>query len=460
MSDNQKENTVKTRISALASFVEKGMAWSVSFLPEAGRIAVGAVIVGILSGVATSMLKRIIEWSGLLMTLDLNPEGSNWRFMIYPVAGLVLAMLFQRLVGEQLAHGTRLLKMRMATNDYYFKKSLIWNPMIACWLTVGFGGSAGGEGPSAFSGGAIGSCVSRWFGISPEGMGILVGCGAGAGIAGIFKAPVGGALFTLEVLRMPMTSVAVMCLIIACLCSFATSYIISGFSWDVSFTALIPFDPHHLLWFILLGVFCGLYSVYYNHTRNITASRLTAISNVWIRCVASGLGMSVMIFFFPAMFGEGYEVMKQMINNIDKSLFLFSPFHDDAGRMWWTIGLLSAILLLKGFAVAAANYGGGVAGEFAPTLFAGSLAGFLFATVMNMAFGAGLPAGTFALLGMAGVMAGTVGAPLMSIFISMECSDSYTFLLGFMIVAGISYIVVTSFARATSQRNAAPIHIH
>lgn len=444
----------------LTSDIERGAAHTLSFLPEGGRIAVGAVFVGILAGVSTSMLKWVIAWVGMLVSHAVNPDGGNWRFMIYPLLGVVLAVLFQKMVGQNLAHGTELLKKRMAADNYYFKKSLIWNPMIACWLTVGFGGSAGGEGPSAYSGGAIGSCVARWLGISPDGMRILVGCGAGAGIAGIFKAPVGGMLFTLEVLKMQMTTVAVMCLIVACLCSFATSYVISGFTWNVNFTALIPFDSHHLLWFLLLGVFCGIYSIYYNHTRNYVARRLGQLGNVWVKCVSSGLCMAVMIFLFPAMFGEGYGVMKEMINNIDRSLFTCSPFYHDIGNIWWTIGILTAILLLKGMAVAGANCGGGVAGEFAPTLFAGSLAGFLFATVINLAFGMSLPVGSFALMGMAGVMAGTVGAPLMSIFIAAESSDSYGFLLGFMLTAGVSFIIVTAFSRITSQRSAAPIHPH
>ncbi len=462
MPDNQTstKKQQKTARKGLSVFLDKIGTGSVSFLPENGRIAVGAVFVGIIAGIATSALKWAILCVGKWMSLFLNPESSNWNFMLYPIIGLFLALTFQLLVKQQLSHDTALLKQRIATGDYYFKKSLMWNPLIACWLTIGFGGSAGGEGPSAFSGGAIGSCVSRWLGIPAEGMAILVACGAGAGIAGIFKSPVGGALFTLEVLKMSLSTIAVLCLILACLCSFATSYMITNFTWDVSFQAAVPFNPHHLLWFALLGLFCGIYSIYYNHTRNLMARRLSGVKNIWIKCLVSGIGMSVMIFFLPAMFGEGYDVMTQLINDIDKSLFLFSPFIKEMDKTAWVIGLLVAILLLKSFAVAAANYGGGVAGEFAPTLFAGSVAGFLFATVMNLAFDLNLPPGTFALMGMAGVMTGTVGAPLMSIFIAAECSASYGFLLGFMLTAGISYIVVTGFCSLTEQRTAAPIHSH
>ncbi len=444
----------------VSSRLERVAADSVSFLPDGGKVAVGAVIVGILAGIATSMLKRMINWTYDLLTIPLNPHSLNWHLLIYPVVGTLLALAFQRRVKQNLAYGTMRLKQRLADNDYFFKKSLMWNPMIGCWLTVGFGGSAGAEGPGAYSGGAIGSCIGRWFGLTPDAVRILVGCGAGAGIAGIFKAPIGGALFTLEVLKMPMNTLAVMCLIVSCLCSFATSYMINDFTWDVNFTALVPFEAHHLLWYGLLGVFCGIYSIYYNHSRNFMAKKVNEISNVWIKCIVSGLGLSVVIFFLPALFGEGYSVMKQMINDIDNALFLYSPFYPEMGKKCWTIGIFAAILLVKGMAVAATNNGGGVAGEFAPTLFAGSLAGYLFATLMNLIFDAGLPEGTFALIGMAGVMTGTVGAPLMSIFISTECSASYGFLLGFMLTAGISFIVVTSYASLTSHRNAAPIHLH
>lgn len=419
----------------------------------------GAAIVGVMAGIATSMLKHMIAWIGLLISKCIRPSGFNWEIMLFPLLGVMLAIFFQKkIVKEDLAHGTKLIKARMLSGNYYFPDNLMWNPLLACWMTVGFGGSAGAEGPSAYSGGAIGSCVARWLGISSDGMRILVGCGAGAGIAGIFKAPVGGVLFTLEVLNMPMVTVAVMSLVVACLCSFATSYVISGFHWNTSFTAAVPFDPHHLVWFMILGVFCGLYCIYYNHTRHVTAKALGKISSVWVKGLSSGLWLAIMVFLFPALFGEGYQIMTGMINHDDSTLFVYSPFFRESGGYVWTVVLIAAILLIKGVAVAAANYGGGVAGEFAPTLFAGSLAGYLFAIVANHLFGVGLPPGTFALVGMAGVMAGSVGAPLMSIFIAAECTASYTFLLAFMFTAAISYIVVVSFETLTSQHSVAPLH--
>lgn len=271
-------------------------------------------------------------------------------------------------------------------------------------------------------------------------MRILLGCGAGAGIAGIFKSPVGGMLFTIEVLRMELSATAMTALVSSCLAAFSSAYILSGFTWDVGFAGRGTFDPSHIGWMALLGLVCGIYSLYYNKTLTLTAKFLSRISNRWKRAAIAGTALSLMVFLLPPMFGEGYGVVDIIINHLDTPFFGLSPFSHAALNPTVSLTLIAAILLLKGMAVGAVNYGGGVAGQFAPTLFAGCLVGYLFATTAN-ACGVSLPTANFALMGMAAVMAGTIKAPMMAVFIAAEISDSYSFILGFILVSVIAYII-------------------
>lgn len=407
-------------------------------MPEPAAIITAAVIAGSLAGCASFLLKSGIAQLGHLLTAHL--AGDIWLMLLFPLAGMVMSVAYQKLAGEDLSRGTDQLKERIGSNRFSIKRSLMWNPLVACLITVGFGGSAGSEGPSAVSGAAIGSRTAKWFGLSPRAMRILLGCGAGAGIAGIFKSPVGGMLFTIEVLRMELSATAMTALVSSCLAAFSSAYILSGFTWDVGFAGRGTFDPSHIGWMALLGLVCGIYSLYYNKTLTLTAKFLSRISNRWKRAVIAGTALSLMVFLLPPMFGEGYGVVDIIINHLDTPFFGLSPFSHAALNPTVSLTLIAAILLLKGMAVGAVNYGGGVAGQFAPTLFAGCLVGYLFATTAN-ACGVSLPTANFALMGMAAVMAGTIKAPMMAVFIAAEISDSYSFILGFILVSVIAYTI-------------------
>lgn len=408
-------------------------------LPEPAVIISMAICVGLLAGCATTLLKRGIAWIGRFASAG-NPAEPGWFLLLLPLAGIMLAVLYQKTVGEDLSHGTDQLNKRIKTGRVSMKRNMIWNPLLACLITVGLGGSAGSEGPSAVSGAAIGSRAAKWAGLSPKAMRILLGCGAGAGIAGIFKSPVGGMLFTIEVLRMELSATAMVALVSSCLASFTSAYVLSGFTWDVGFAGRGTFDPAHIGWIALLGLVCGLYSLYYNKTQAATARGLARIKNPWTKALAAGSALSLMVFLLPPMFGEGYGIISDIINNTGAHLFSFSPLYKETLHPSFMLACVAGVLLLKGIAVGAVNYGGGVAGEFAPTLFAGCLTGYLFATLMRMA-GIDLPVDNFALMGMAGVMAGTVKAPMMAVFIAAEISDSYSFILGFILVAVISFVI-------------------
>lgn len=411
--------------------------------PDYKRLVIAIVAIGIFTGLATFIMKEAIKWIGRLLSINMHSDGANYTFLVYPLVGIVLAMIFQRyILKEDLSHGTAMIKRDLQNGEYKLSSNLLYTNIIGCSITIGFGGSAGAEGPSAYTGAAIASNFARWLHIDDRWLRMLVGIGAGAGIAGIFKSPVGGAFFTLEVLGLELTTVPVIALVASCLISSCTALALGGFAFDLKFVDYISFNPANFLWMTLLGLFCGVYSVYYNSSRQMAGTILNNIANPWLRALSGGLVLSVSIFFFPSLFGEGYTIVDKIINCRPSQLLEYSPFFNDLSPVYLLMLVTAGVLLLKGIMVSATINGGGVAGDFAPTLFAGCLAGYMFGMLMNTFFGLTLPVENFALLGMAGVMTGTIKAPLMAIFITAEMSNSYQFMFGYLIVAAVSYGVV------------------
>lgn len=410
---------------------------------ESWRIILAATVAGVFAGLGACALKEGTRLVVTLISYGKSTEWGNSLYLFFPFAGLCLSVLYQTAIGENLSRGTFIIKEQLKRRRVLLPRNMMWTPLVGCMLTIGMGCSAGSEGPAALAGAAIGSRAGRWFRLPHEYDRILLACVAGAGIAGIFKSPVGGMLFSIEVLGVGLSAVAAIALFSSCLAGYCTAYVISGFRWEVAFDHAVPFDPAHLGWIALLGIFCGVYSLYYRYTGEKVAKWFNSIRNRWRKATIAGIGMSLIVFLLPPMYGEGYGVMSDLVNGVDQVLRYYSPFYSTASSENTLMLIVVVMLLLKGMAVAATNYGGGVAGSFAPTLFSGALVGYLFATVLNLVFGVELPIANFALIGLAGVMAGVIKAPLMAIFIAAEISDSYSYILGFILVSAISYLFVT-----------------
>lgn len=409
-------------------------------LPSNIRLIVIASIIGVAVGAAAYVLKEAIAWLSRGVTIMFDASSSNAFLLVVPIVGIVLAGVYQRyIIRTGLSHGVDRLSRDIAAGNPALGPKLTYGPIIASTLTLGFGGSAGAEGPIAYAGAAIGSNIGRVFGVDRTTLMLLVGCGAGAGIAGIFKAPIGGVLFTLEVLGMAMSTPAVIALVAAAVCASTTAYVFSGFTMDLPWTNAPQFVGEMIPWSLLLGVFCALYSVYYSRVMHRMRRVYGRIKNPWVENIAGGIVLAVSVFLFPTLYGEGYQVMGRIINADFQALFDGSVFYGvHIGR--WTLPLLLAgILAVKCFATSASNSAGGVAGDFAPTLFAGCIAGLFFATTLNAAFDLGLDAAAFAYIGMAGVMAGAIRAPLMAFFLTSEMSNGYGYFLPLLIVSVVSY---------------------
>lgn len=403
-------------------------------------LMVAAAATGLVTGVTAFLLKKTIEFISAEVTGAVRPHGFTLWFVVLALCGIILSAFFQRyVVRDNVEQGcSRIIMRDLRERNYNLKKRDTIAAFIASSLTLGFGGSAGAEGPIAFTGGAIGSNLGRFAGARKSDLRLLIGIGAGAGIAGIFQAPLGGMLFTLEVMAMPMTTWAVMALALGCVTSAMTSASLAGFRIDFSVGSFPDFTFGLLPAILLLGLFCGLYSVYYNTTGNIAAGLIVRIRTWWGRAVVSGLMLGACVSMLPMLYGEGYSAMGKLMSGDYDVLGLNSVFSDMATSPS-VILLAGAVLLLKGIAKVSSTRGGGVGGDFAPTLFAGCVAGFFFAQVSDALFGLRLPAVEMAFVGMAGVMAGAVRAPLMAAFLVAEMSGTYRIFFPIVIVAAVSY---------------------
>lgn len=417
--------------------------WRRHLSPEVS-VAVLAVIIGVLSGVGAWFLKWSIGHMSTFFQSFETGHHPNWYIAVLPAVGIFLAVAYQRFVVHgSLEHGTDIIAQALAEHRFVIRASMCYQPIVASVLTLGFGGSAGAEGPVATVGSALGSNVGRFFGVPPQTLRILIGCGAGAGIGGIFKAPVGGALYTLEVMRMKLSTTTVMALIIASISGAMTCYALTGFSFDVRFLPTSFLDPRHLSWAAALGVFCGIYSVYYIKITDILHKFFKGVTNIWLRALSSAAIVGVCLFLFPAMYGEGYGIVTDLVNDETIGFIKGGLFERVPASAWGFIGFGTLVLLLKVFATIASNSGGGVAGDFAPTIFAGAFCGLVFAWTMNVLFDANLPLDLFSLFGTAGAFAGIIHAPLMAIFIVSEMvGNGYGFFLPLCVSAAFSSITV------------------
>lgn len=407
-----------------------------------------AFITGLLTGAGAFLLKTTVRWVSTPITSHMHAGGANYLLLGLPVVGIVLTGIYQRYVlHKDIYHGTKRLNRDIAIHRYRLASDLTYAPIVASTLTLGFGGSAGSEGPIAYTGAAIGSNIGRIFRANPGMMKIMLACGASAGIAGIFKAPVGGVLFSLEVLSIGLSAQAFIAIFTASVTSALTAFVLSGCTTDLVFNIVDPLSWHWMPWVVVLGLFCGVYSFYYSAIMNRMRKFFSSIHNPWMMNIISGSILAVLVFLFPPLFGEGYDFMSGILAGDTQSFAKYGLFAADATKLYTPMLLALGIIAVKAFACASANSGGGVAGDFAPTLMAGCVAGFFFATFLNIIGGQSLPVANFAFFGMAAVMSGAVRAPFMAIFITVEMAQAYHMFFPVVVASAISFFLVLILRR-------------
>lgn len=420
----------------------KLLEWRDRHVSEPTLVVILALVVGATAGGAAMLLKWLIATIAGLLNSSTHISGSNYQYLIFPVIGIFLTGLYVRyIVRDNISHGVTRVLYAIAQKNSRLKRHNMYASLLSSSVTIGFGGSVGAEGPIVFTGASIGSYLGQLFRLSPQMLMMLVGCGAAAGIAGIFKAPIAGVLFTVEVLMLDLTAMSVMPLIIASVAGATISIIVSGYDVEFMFSQSEPFKASLIPWVIALGVFTGLASVYFNKVMDAMERLFKRMGGHWKRFLLGAVILSALIFLFPPLYGEGYDSINSLLSGNVAALFDKSEFYSHRFSAWWAIGLLSMLCLTKVFATSATNGGGGVGGTFAPSLYVGCMAGFLFAFTMNETELVSLPLSTknFALMGMAGVMAGVMHAPLTAIFLTAEMTGGYELFLPLLIVSVIAY---------------------
>ena len=417
------------------------------FLSDKTKLLLLAVLVGLLCGCAAILLKTLIHWIQTGLTSWFRNPADGLLLLVYPGVGMLLSMLFVRyILKDDISHGVTKVLQAVSKNESNIKAHNTWSSVAASAVTIGFGGSVGAEAPIVYSGAAIGSTVARWAGLSYKDMTMLLGCGAAAAIAGIFKAPLAGVLFTLEILLFNMSMNAILPLLFSSVTATVVTYIFMGN--DVQFAGSIEaFRLGNIPFYLLLGIFCGFMSLYFIRVTLKVEDRMRRFRNPLWRWAICALLLGVLIFLFPPLYGEGYHSLSLMLNN-NPGAVSRAVFGDKLlSNQWIFLLYFAAILLFKVFATAFTNAGGGVGGTFGPTLVSGGLAGFVVARLINLSGIALVPEANFVLVGMGGLMAGVMQAPMTAIFLIAEITGGYELLIPLIVTASVSYGTIRMFER-------------
>lgn len=414
-------------------------------LPEAQFLLILAFIVGLVSGGAAVALKLMIELVGDLLIGWFDTTTDSFLYLLYPGLGMLIAMLLVRyLVKDNIGHGVTKVLLAVSKNNSKIKSHNTWSSLLTSSITIGFGGSVGAEAPIVYTGAAIGSNIARHLGLSYKQMTILLGCGAAGAVAGIFKAPMAGILFTLEILLFNISMTSILPLLMSTVTATAVSYLFFG--RDVAFMSTIdPFVMKNIPYYLVLGVFCGFVSLYFTRTTLSLEDKIKGIENPYKRWAFSALMLGILIYIFPPLYGEGYHALESLLTGNPVQGLDTSLFASLLNYKWFVPIFFLFVLIFKVFAMSFTNAGGGVGGTFGPTLIVGGIAGFVLARVINLTGIHVLPENNFVLVGMAGLMAGVMQAPMTAIFLIAEITGGYELLMPLSITAAISFATIRVF---------------
>lgn len=428
------------------SLFGKFLLWRERHLKERTLVIILALAVGLFGGLAAITLKYLISLISQTLTSHIDLNRGNILYILLPAIGVIITMLYVKyFVRDNISHGVTKVLYSISRNKSRLKRHNMYTSVVSSSITIGFGGSVGAEGPIVYTGAAIGSNIGQLFRMSPRNLMLLVGCGAAAGIAGIFKAPIAGMLFTLEVLMIDLTTVSIMPLLIASITSTTIAYVYTGYDFEFFFAQSESFYAAKIPFALILGVLCGLVSLYFTRVMNMMENFFSRMKSQSAKTLTGCSILSLLVFLFPPLYGEGYGSIVGLLNGDTSSIVNGSMFYGEGSQVWFIILFIGVIILTKAFATSATNGGGGVGGTFAPSLYVGCMTGFLFAYVVNLLGFTEVSTKNFALIGMAGVMSGVMHAPLMAIFLTAELTGGYMLFLPLLIVSTVSYGTIKIF---------------
>ena len=421
------------------------MKLSLEHIPERSKLLLLSLMVGVLSGCAAVILDWSIHTVKLLLNQDFH-FSYDWQYLVLPGIGMLLSLIMVRyVIRDNIGHGVTKALLAVSRNDSKIKPHNTWSSMLTSSITIGFGGSVGAEAPIVYTGAAIGSNLGRICGLSYRNITLLLGCGAAGAVAGIFKAPLAGVLFTLEILLFNVSMRSLLPLLLSTISATVISYIFRG-QTPVFACTLTPFSMANLPFYIVLGIVGGFGSLYFMRMTLRLEDRVGKLKSPYARWAICAVALGLLIFLFPPLYGEGYDSLGALLNGEDLALEGRSVLSFLLDWKWGVPVLFALIFFLKVFAMTATNAGGGVGGTFGPTLFAGAILGFVIARCLNL-LGFSVPEQNFVLVGMAALMAGVMQAPMTAIFLIAEISGGYDLFIPLILTATVAFGTVRIFEK-------------
>lgn len=411
-------------------------------LSERQLLIVLAIIVGLVAGFAAYLFEETLHWLKTWLVSWFPEESAGYLFLLYPAVGIILVSLFVKyLVRDNISEGVTRVLYAISKKGSRIKPHNCYTSMIGGAVTIGFGGSVGPEAPIVLTGSAIGSNIAQILKLNYRNTTLLLGCGAAAAIAAIFKAPITGLIFVLEILMLDISMVSIVPLLISSVTSTTLVLFLKGFDpfLDVNVSGTFNLDALHI--YIILALVCGLMSVYFVRMNGFINRQFGRIKKQYVKWIVGGLALGVLIFVFPPLYGEGYESFTDLMKGSVDVAFNKSLFYEYRNVSWVVILFLLATMFFKVVAMSVTTAAGGVGGTFAPSLFVGAFAGASLAYICNTWFGMDISVVNFSLVGMAGVMTGVMKAPLTSIFLIAELSNGYGLFVPLMLVASLSFAI-------------------
>lgn len=441
-----------------SNWIERFNEWRTAHLTNQQFMFLLSVPTGFLGGLAAIIIKRLAHGIRDLV-LSVHFEYSDILYFVYPAIGILLTLVFCKyILRKEIGHGIPGILYAIKKKKGEVSKHSMWSTIIASALTVGFGGSVGLEGPSVSTGASIGSNLARWLKLEYKQVVMLIGMGGAAALAAIFQAPMAGIFFALEVLMIDLSLGSLIPIICASFIAILTSYFLLGQAVEYNAVINEGFIPANAIYYIGLGLFVGLISAYFLHVTFGVEKRFKNIASPWKRFIVGAVLLGVLIYLFPALYGEGYDAINAALRG-DYSAIYKNPIFSGWDQHGWVIlVLLAAIILLKAFATALTFGAGGVGGTFAPALFIGAFSGLFFSLTVNYLGIGELDPAKFALVGMSGLIAGMLHAPLTGIFLIAEITNGYSLIVPLMIVSALSYFVNRIFFRHSVYTNSVAEH--
>ncbi|MCB2195070.1 MAG: chloride channel protein [Bacteroidetes bacterium] len=428
-------------------FSRRILIWRNKKISEKKFVLILSFVIGILSGLAAVLLKSTVHYTHHFLTNGFE-DGFNYLFLILPLIGILLTVLYVKfVVKDNIGHGVSKILYALSKNNGRIKGHNNYSSIVASTLTIGFGGSVGAEAPIVLTGASIGSTLGHYFRLNFKSIALLLACGAAGAIGGIFKAPIAGMIFALEVLMLDLTLTSIVPLLISSVTGATVAYFLMGEGVVLSVANTQPFGLNNIPFYILLGLLSGLISYYFTKTTMRIESSLHKIKNIFVKVLLGGVSLAGIIFVFPSLYGEGTQTLQSLLNGNTDGLSVDSLFSFIFDNRWYLLVYIGLLLLLKVVAMAITNGSGGVGGIFGPTLFVGGVTGYWLSDFINSFGFVKLPLGNFALVGMAGLMAGVMHAPLTAIFLIAEITGGYSLFIPLMITSTIAYITIIWFTK-------------